>query len=76
LSASHAWFGGYLQEIDGGGRPMWSKEPRIAFAVLVEFGGSGGRTSGPLARQVALELLDVFGPLLDLDADSVARATP
>ncbi len=73
---SHAWFGGYLQEIDGVGRPIWSKEPPIAFAVLIEFGGSGGRTSGPLARQVARELLDVFGPELNPDQDLVARASP
>lgn len=65
---SHAWFGGFLQALDAARLPDWSKVPRVAFAVLVEFGGSGGRTSGPLAKRVAAELLDVLGP--DLDADS------
>jgi penicillin-binding protein 2 len=64
---SHAWFGGFLQAIGADGRPDWSVTPRIAFAVLIEFGGSGGRTSGPLAKDVAAELLTVLGP--DLDAD-------
>jgi hypothetical protein len=36
--------------------------------VLVEFGGSGGRTSGVLAKEIAAELLSVFGPDLDVDA--------
>ena len=62
---SHAWFGGFLQRIGADGQPDWTVTPRIAFAVLVEFGGSGGRTSGPLAREVAAELLAVFGPDLD-----------
>ena len=63
---SHAWFGGYLQEVDERGDPDWSKEPRIAFAVLVEFGGSGGRTSGPLARDVARQVIEVFGEDLEI----------
>ena len=65
---SHAWFGGYLQAIHANGRPDWSRRPRIAFAVLVEFGGSGGRTSGPLAQRVAGEILETLGPGLDPDA--------
>jgi cell division protein FtsI/penicillin-binding protein 2 len=54
---SHAWFAGFLQPLDGHGAPDWSREPQFAFAVLVEFGGSGGQTSGPLAVRVANELL-------------------
>jgi len=69
---SHAWFGGYLQAVDDHGLPDWSREPRLAFAVLVEFGGSGGRTSGPLARKVAAELLEVFGPNLDVESPKLA----
>lgn len=65
---SHAWFGGYLQAVDGGGRPAWAVEPRIAFAALLEFGGSGGRRGGPLAKRVAAVLIEELGP--DLDADS------
>jgi penicillin-binding protein 2 len=63
---SHAWFGGFLQEVGAGGEPVWNRRPRVAFAVLVEFGGSGGRTSGPLARDVAAALIEVLGP--DVDA--------
>ncbi|MFQ5495540.1 MAG: penicillin-binding transpeptidase domain-containing protein, partial [Phycisphaerae bacterium] len=53
---SHAWFAGFLQPLGGDGQPDWSHAPRTAFAVLVEFGGSGGRTTGPLARRIAAEL--------------------
>ncbi|MHC5111717.1 MAG: penicillin-binding transpeptidase domain-containing protein [Planctomycetota bacterium] len=57
---SHAWFGAFLQRVDASGRPLWSETPRYAFSVLVEFGGSGGRTSGPLAKQVASTLIEMF----------------
>jgi penicillin-binding protein 2 len=65
---AHAWFGGYLQPTTPDGRPDFAREPRIAFAVLVEFGGSGGQTSGPLAKEVAAELLAMLGPELNPDA--------
>jgi len=58
---SHAWFGGFLQPLDGAGHPDWSQEPNVAFAVLIEFGGSGGATSGPLGAKIAGVLLDVLG---------------
>jgi penicillin-binding protein 2 len=58
---SHAWFAGFLQPLDASGAPDWTKEPPFAFAVLIEFGGSGGATSGPLAARVARELIDVLG---------------
>ena len=73
---SHAWFGGFLQEIDASGQPVWSRNPRVAFAVLIEFGGSGGRTSGPLATKVAEELLNVLGPELDPDAGLTTGSMP
>jgi cell division protein FtsI/penicillin-binding protein 2 len=57
---SHAWFGGYLQRLDDAGQPDWATEPRIAFAALVEFGGSGGRTSGPLGRRIAATIIETF----------------
>ncbi len=63
---SHAWFGGYLQARTPGGGPDWSRRPRIAFAALVEFGGSGGRTSGPLAKRISSTVLDVFGEELEI----------
>jgi len=55
---SHAWFAGYLQAIGPDGRPIWAETPRVAFAALIEFGGSGGRITGPLARDVAKVLID------------------
>jgi len=63
---SHAWFGGYLQARAPSGEPDWSRRPRIAFSALVEFGGSGGRTSGPLAKQIAATVLEVFGEELEI----------
>jgi len=62
---SHAWFAGYLQAVDADHQPDWSLPSRVAFAVIVEFGGSGGRTSGPIARRIAATILDTFGPELD-----------
>jgi len=56
-----------LQPLNGNQQPDWSIQPRLAFAILVEFGGSGGRVSGPLAKKVAQELIDMFGPNLDID---------
>lgn len=61
---AHAWFAGFLQPLGRDGQPDWGRTPSIAFAVLVEFGGSGGRVSGPIARAVAEELLEVLGPSL------------
>ena len=63
---AHAWFGGYLQPLDRGGSPNYHQMPKIAFAVLVEFGGSGGRVAGAVAKDVAATVIDVLGP--DLDA--------
>ena len=64
---AHSWFAAYLQRIDSAGLPMFEVTPRIAFVVLVEFGGSGGRTSGPIARRVARIILDTLGDDLDPD---------
>ena len=38
----HAWFAGYAP----------AKNPQVAFAVVVEHGGSGGSVAGPIARQL------------------------
>ena len=73
---SHAWFGGYLQALDASGQPDWSREPPVAFAVLVEFGGSGGRTSGPLARSVSAALVDALGIELDVDSRKFEQVFP
>lgn len=57
---SHAWFVAFLQEKGSDGLPNWGASPRIAIAVLLEFGGSGGRTSGPLCLDIAGLILDEF----------------
>jgi cell division protein FtsI/penicillin-binding protein 2 len=64
---AHAWFAGYLQRVDGAGQPLLEQTPPVAFAVLVEFGGSGGRTTGPIARRIAQTLIDVLGPDLAVE---------
>ena len=38
----HAWFAGFAP----------AENPKIAFAVIVEHGGHGGETAGPIARQI------------------------
>lgn len=68
---SHAWFGGFLQRLDDAEQPDWSTEPRVAFAAVVEFGGSGGRTSGPLGRRIAATILETLGE--DLRVPSLTR---
>lgn len=37
----HAWFAGYVPADD----------PKVAFAVVIEHGGSGGKVAGPVARE-------------------------
>ncbi len=43
----HAWFVGYAP----------SNDPRIAVVVLIEHGGSGSSTAGPIAREMMLSWL-------------------
>jgi penicillin-binding protein 2 len=43
----HAWFAGYAP----------AEKPRIAFAVVLEHAGSGGKAAGPLARQLVEALV-------------------
>ena len=62
---AHAWFGGFLQKKAPDGAPDWSAVPPFAFALLVEYGSSGGRTSGPLARRVAGLLTETLGAELN-----------
>jgi cell division protein FtsI/penicillin-binding protein 2 len=47
-ASSHAWFAGYAPHGPTKGR-------RIAFAVLVENGGYGGRAAAPLAAEIVRE---------------------
>ena len=46
---SHAWFVGLLGPDDTG-------QPMYVLSVIVEYGGSGGRVSGPIANQIILAL--------------------
>jgi penicillin-binding protein 2 len=40
--ADHAWFAGFAP----------AENPRIAFSVIIEHGGHGGETAGPIAREI------------------------
>jgi len=64
---AHAWLAGYLQSVRPGGEALLDRTPPIAFAVLVEFGGSGGYTTGPIARDIAAIICRLLGPDLDPD---------
>ncbi|MDP1798287.1 MAG: penicillin-binding transpeptidase domain-containing protein, partial [Planctomycetaceae bacterium] len=44
----HAWFAGYAP----------ADNPRVAFAVVIEHGGSGGKVAGPIARDFVKTLLE------------------
>ena len=44
----HAWFAGYVP----------ADRPRIAFVVVLEQAGSGGKVAGPVARKFVQLLLD------------------
>lgn len=58
----HAWFVGYAP----------TATPRVAIAVLVENGGSGGKVAGPIARRMADEYVAMYLPdaLPGSDSDS------
>jgi cell division protein FtsI/penicillin-binding protein 2 len=47
IQLQHAWYIGYAP----------SRNPRIAFAVLVEYGGSGGLRAGSIAQQIIDECI-------------------
>lgn len=51
LTRSHGWFGGFAPADD----------PEVAIIVLVEHGGSGGKTAAPIATQVLEEYLGTRG---------------
>jgi penicillin-binding protein 2 len=52
----HAWFAGYVP----------ADRPRVAFVVMLEHAGSGGRTAGPVAREFVEALV----------SNGVVRAEP
>ena len=43
----HAWFAGYAP----------ADQPRVAFVVVLEHGGSGGQIAGPVARRLVEAML-------------------
>lgn len=45
----HAWFAGYVP----------ADAPKYAFAVVLEHGGSGGSSAGPVAKQLVQSLLEL-----------------
>jgi len=47
--ADHAWFAGYAP----------ADKPRVAFVVVLEHGGSGGRAAAPLARELVRKMHDI-----------------
>jgi cell division protein FtsI/penicillin-binding protein 2 len=47
-NVNHAWFMGFAPADD----------PQVAFAVMVEFGGSGGQTAGRIARKILTACLE------------------
>ncbi len=63
---SHAWFVGLVG-------PSETRKPTHAIAVLVEYGGSGGRVSGPIANQI-IRALQHEGYLSGANAQLAARA--
>ncbi|MCA9286546.1 MAG: hypothetical protein KDA22_15080, partial [Phycisphaerales bacterium] len=48
----HAWFVGLVGSAA-------ERRPRYAIAVVLEYGGSGGRVAGPVANQIILALQDL-----------------
>ncbi len=56
---THAWFVGLVGPGDA-----QHAQPRYAIAVLVEYGGSGGRTAGPIANEI-IRALTAHGYLSD-----------
>jgi len=45
---THAWFAGFAPY----------RQPKVALAVLIEYGGGGGHAAGPVAREIFQMLLD------------------
>ena len=56
---THAWFVGLVGRGD-----VNHAEPRYVIAVIVEYGGSGGRTAGPVANEI-IRALQTQGYLSD-----------
>jgi penicillin-binding protein 2 len=60
---THAWFAGYAPRED----------PQVAVALVIEYGGSGGKVAAPVGRRIFEALLDSDGGYLRRDAASRGR---
>jgi penicillin-binding protein 2 len=61
----HAWFAGFAP----------AENPRIAFAVIVEYGGHGGTAAGPIVREI-VKACQAHGYLSDRTKSDTATDTP
>ncbi|MCX5654317.1 MAG: penicillin-binding transpeptidase domain-containing protein [Planctomycetota bacterium] len=65
-SDPHAWFAGFAP----------AENPRVAFAVIVEYGGHGGTAAGPVAREI-VKACQAHGYLADRPrSDTTADSPP
>jgi len=63
---THAWFAGYAPY----------RDPRIALAIIIEYGGGGGHTAGPVARQVFETIINCPQDYLGLRKTRLATGGP
>ena len=61
---THSWFAGFAPY----------SNPKVAVAVIVEHGGSGGQTAGPLGRAIFEAMLESSADYLTTDATTVASS--
>jgi len=64
IDLDHSWFVGLVGPKQSAGQPA---HPQYAIAVVVEYGGSGGRVAGPVANQI-IRALQAEGYLAGGDA--------
>ncbi len=55
---THAWFAGYLAPRDRHVEPADGPGPHVAVAVVIEYGGKGGETAGPVGRDIMQAVLE------------------
>jgi len=60
-SEPHAWFAGFAP----------AENPRVAFAVIIEYGGHGGTVAGPVVREI-VKACQAHGYLSDRPASDTA----
>jgi penicillin-binding protein 2 len=67
----HSWFVGLVGPKQSAGQRA---QPKYAIAVVVEYGGSGGRVAGPVANQI-IHALQAEGYLPNPNADLASQGT-